>query len=678
MTLKAIVIGLLGGLVIACAGTMTEQRWDWGQLTAGHLLPIVVFGMLPLGMVLINPLLRRFARWASFRPAEVAIIVALSLVGCSIPGGGLMRVFSQTLALPAHHNLTSPGWRKNRLLSYVPPSMFPAEGKHHDVATDGFVSGLGSEGHPIGLEQVPWGEWKGPLVTWVPLVLLSGLAAICLSLIVHRQWVSRERLRYPIAEFANSLIDQDEGSFGPIFRNKMFWAGFAIIAFIRLVNGLNAWFPDKMISIPLIFNFWSVSTKFPSLLKAPMGGDLLFIFIVPVAIAFSFFLASDIALSLGLTQLIVVPITALLITQGIDISSTYMAGGATAWQRFGSFTAFALILLYIGRRYYLEVLKQALTFRRRPEVEPYAAWACRILILVVAAMIVIMRYHLGLNLPIAVLFVLMILVMFLVTARITAETGLFWIMPRWMPMGVLLAMFGAFALGPQAIIVLGLLSLILCIDTGESLMPYLINALKICDRVRVKPSKVGWGAVGVFAVGVAIAVPAGLWTNYNFGTKQDLWGFKRVSTMTFRVAKTAVTEIDQADKLDASVNLDSLQRIMNITPNRKFLWSVGIGVALVLVVGALRLRYSWWPLHPVIFLVWASWPMVRLNWSFLFGWMLKVAVTRLGGHRAYSQTKALMIGVVAAELLAGLIFMAVAGIYYATTGRAPVIYSVFP
>ena len=113
-------------------------------------------------------------------------------------------------------------------------------------------------------------------------------------------------------------------------------------------------------------------------------------------------------------------------------------------------------------------------------------------------------------------------------------------------------------------------------------------------------------------------------------------------------------------------------------PKPMFLWAAGAGAALVLVVGALRLRYSWWPLHPVIFMVWATWPMVRLNHSFMIGWILKLLVTRLGGHTAYRKTKTLMIGVVAGELLCGLAFLLVALIYRAVTGLTPREYKIIP
>jgi hypothetical protein len=63
-----------------------------GFIIEGH-LPSTIYGPLALLVLLVNPLLRRIrASWA-FRPKEIAVVVAMVLVACSIPNSGLMRYF---------------------------------------------------------------------------------------------------------------------------------------------------------------------------------------------------------------------------------------------------------------------------------------------------------------------------------------------------------------------------------------------------------------------------------------------------------------------------------------------------------------------------------------------------------------------------------------------------------
>ena len=106
-------------------------------------------------------------------------------------------------------------------------------------------------------------------------------------------------------------------------------------------------------------------------------------------------------------------------------------------------------------------------------------------------------------------------------------------------------------------------------------------------------------------------------------------------------------------------------------------WAI-VGVLLVGVVSYLRLRVPWWPIHPVLFMVWGTRQMAEISFSFLIGWGIKTAVTNLGGTRTYRKAKSLLFGVIAGDLLGGLIFMAVGVCYYLSTGKALQKYSIFP
>jgi hypothetical protein len=105
---------------------------------------------------------------------------------------------------------------------------------------------------------------------------------------------------------------------------------------------------------------------------------------------------------------------------------------------------------------------------------------------------------------------------------------------------------------------------------------------------------------------------------------------------------------------------------------------MGSGFVLVLITSLLRLRFTWWPLHPVLFLCWGTYPAMAFSASLMVGWMIKTAVTKFGGGKKYHELKPLMIGIIAGDLLGGLLFMAVSGIYYARTGIAPMNYWIFP
>ncbi|MCJ7543531.1 MAG: hypothetical protein MUP47_03025 [Phycisphaerae bacterium] len=686
MTLRAILLGLLGAIALATLGYINNQVLELPSLIAGHQLPIAVIGTLTVVMVTINPLLWRLRRSWSFRPAELAVAAMLLMTSCSIPGRGFLENFIPSLSLPVHYYSINPGWRKNRVLSYAPRSMMLpappaadgsggtpalAAGPIDPNAVSWLVVGAGQKGRWLALDRVPWKPWVGPLIFWSPMLALMTVAVLCLSLVVHRQWTSHERLRYPIAEFATTLLSRPQGSaVPPVFRNKLFWIGLGVVTAIHVVNGLNKWYSNRLIQVPLDFPFRTLfETKWPILKKFPWTPQLTSLRLFPVVIGFSFFLASEVSLSLGLSQLLFLGPCLVMVTHGVDVSSHYVGGGPGGWQRFGSYLALALMMLYTGRRYYGGVLARALTFRRDPAVESSAAWACRLLLLSLAGM-VLLAVSQGLAWSLAILTFLLIFVMLVSATRINAETGLFFVQPRWQPLGVLVGFFGGYALGPQGMVIIALLGMVLCLDVSQALMPYFVNSLRICENVGVRPSRAAGPAGGAYALAMAVGIVVAMWTSYNFGFKLD-WSKNRAPKDSFEVVSRELTEVRIAGELEASQQLSPLARLGAFRPQKKFLAAAGIGVALVLVVGLLRLRLPWWPLHPVVFLVWDTHPMSQFSSSFLIGWLVKVAVMRLGGHRIYNTAKPLMTGLIAGDLLGMLIWMVVSSVQYLMTGLVP-------
>ena len=104
------------------------------------------------------------------------------------------------------------------------------------------------------------------------------------------------------------------------------------------------------------------------------------------------------------------------------------------------------------------------------------------------------------------------------------------------------------------------------------------------------------------------------------------------------------------------------------------------GLAVVLVFSLLRLRYTWWPIHPIIFCVWGTQSMKALSASFLLGWIIKGTLSRLGllTSGRIARVRALMVGMIAGDLLAGVVFMIAGAVYYAVTRLTPPAYYIFP
>ncbi len=681
MTFRAVILGVVLGLSIGALGYVNDSILRLNFVVGNH-FPISVFGALVLLVLLVNPLLQLLRPAWRFRGAELAVIVGLALGGCAVPGSSMMRSFTQTLILPLHYNENSPGWQSNAVLDYFPDGALVTSPRGDMRIVEGFHQGMRRYGQEwIAPGEVPWNAWAPPLLTWGPIVLLVGLGVVCLALVVHRQWATNERLRYPVAEFASMLAADpaDRRLLPPVLRSRLFWLAFASIAVLRTINGIHAWHPG-FIQIPLVFDVSAILTKWPFLREGgwhcwPLVRPQYF----PLVVAFAFFLASDVSLSLGLSTLVYVLWTAGAVQAGITIAESQTAGGVPMWFRAGAYAGLALLLLYTGRRYYGRVLRSAIGLPAGDPVEPHAVWGMRIGLLAAIALAAFLILHVGLD-PLVTLVVLgVILMLYVGVARMNAEAGLIWVQAWWQPAAVLLGLFGARALGPANLAMVCLLSAVLTFDAREILMPFVVNALRLGDRQGVRVGTLGAGTWGVYAAAFVLAVPVVLWANYNFGIHlNDAWSTTTIPRSAPDQVEKSVVELRNADALEASQELSPLGRLQALTPAKGFLASFGLGIALVGLFSVLRLRLPWWPLHPILFLTGGTWAMDSFGHSFLLGWVIKSVITRFGTTPAYRRGKEFMAGVIAAELLAGLAFMLLSALYLALTGTQLEPYLVLP
>ena len=660
---------MAAAILIATAGYFSDQVLR-GTIFVGCEFPIAVFGPLVLLLVVLSFLKVRLRR------SGLAVVLTAALVACNIPGGGLLRMLTRSLGMPIQFNENNTAWENAEALRRIPPVLLPNGGRYDKDFMESFLYGSKTL---VGPDKVPWDKWAGPLAFWWPLAFLLGFASICLGLIVHRQWSQRERLRYPIAEFTNTLLDsQGRLTKASVFRDSLFWLGLVLLLGLHVVNGLARWYPDRAIVIPLEIDLGPVLARFPKLATHWVANCLFGVRTWPMMVAFGFLIAADVSLSLGLSQVLWVAATAWLVHGlGFQPHGADDLGAPCNWQRAGSCLGLGLIILYTGRRYYWQVLRRALCFSRRDEVEAYAAWACRLFIISMIVMVA-MLHSVGLPWPMATLLIMLIMLIYLIQARINTESGLILSLLTWMPSTVLLGLFGAKALGIRPLAICALVGTIFARDTHECLMPFFLNALRISESQGIKPGRAGSLAAVAFLLAIAVGVPFGLLVDHNYGvTRGESFATNAAPRWTIDAVVTTVEKLGP-DEAAQSEEMSTFQRIVNMKPDRTFLWSLAIGFALVVAVSALRLRFAWWPIHPMMFLVWGTWAMAMMSHSLLAGWIVKKAVTRFGGTRTYDRARCFMFGVIAGEMLGGLLWLVVGAIYFAATGQNPPRYQIFP
>ena len=147
MTARAVLLGLVGAATI-CGLTYFNDFVLQQTFLVGNHMPVSVYGTL-LVFLLVNAALFRLARRMALSGKEIALVLGMTLVACSVPGGSLMRTFTVSLALPRHYNKSEPGWQENGLVDrHTPDGMLVdversvAEGRLTPADPEGFVERL--------------------------------------------------------------------------------------------------------------------------------------------------------------------------------------------------------------------------------------------------------------------------------------------------------------------------------------------------------------------------------------------------------------------------------------------------------------------------------------------------------------------------------------------------------
>jgi hypothetical protein len=158
----------------------------------------------------------------------------------------------------------------------------------------------------------------------------------------------------------------------------------------------------------------------------------------------------------------------------------------------------------------------------------------------------------------------------------------------------------------------------------------------------------------------------------------DQWANRTVPKLPFDEAVRVSQRLKAQDNLDEAMALSGWGRFRKMSPDGGLLAACAVGAGLVLLFTACRLRFPKWPLHPVMFLIWNSYPGQAFAASFFAGCCIKALVTKYGGPTAYQKLKPLMFGLIAGEMLGGIIPALIGAVYYAVTGDTPKHFAVMP
>ena len=659
VTPRVVGLSLILAAFFAYAIPVIDYKFFNTFLGATHLPPGAV-GALLLLILVVNPLLKTLSKRLELARNEVLTVYLTCLFSTLTVGIGGNNYFVSFIIGSFYYATRENKWFD--ALKGLPPWFTPAlnaDGTYHRAVVEAWYTGLGAG------QSVPWSAWIVPLGAWGLFFAAAFWMMACLSVMLRAQWGDKEVLAFPLLRLPLEMTRDMETSLAktpdaapqtPFFANRLMWIGFAIAAWIQAMNGLHLYFPDVP-QMPL-----SLATA-PLLTEAPWNQiTWLPLRVYPIAVGISYLLTGEIAFSLWASFL------------GFQLQyvGAYVLGWAPAslpsipqggdkifigYQEVGAYLTYAALIFWSARRHFGHIWRRAIGRARADATErsealsyPVAFWGFVVGLGVMTAWGVAAGLSLWLSLFLWVSYVVIASVL----SRVVAESGLLFVHHTWMPLGALSGLFGQGAgtlLSPAAgTMPAAFLEVATIQDFRANLMPSFVQSFKLAhDRgIAARPLLALIGAV--IAVGMVVGYAMNVNMGYNGGGGLGLQGWLQQwgPQMAGRNAYGIVNSSGSADPAA---------------------WIfTGVGIAVIALTVAMRARFAGFPLHPIGYLMAASYPMHEFWFSIFLGWGCKTIIGRYGGSDSARRVLPLFLGLALGDVCSMLFWIGVDG-YFGRTGH---------
>jgi hypothetical protein len=574
----------------------------------------------------LNPRVRRLG-WRPFSRRELLAVYVIVLIGAPLISHGCLPWLIPYNVAQRYSALAVPV-RETPYLRYLPNWFGPTDR-------------AAIENYYVGGAAVPWALWWTPLAAWLSFFLALVLCPMCLIVLLRRQWISHERLAFPIAQVPLEMVQEPEGRApGARFRkDSVFWIGVLIPFAIGFVNKLSTMVP-AIPSVPIS----GVVLKEAEQTGVMAGLGRVELVLLPWLVAIAYLIPKDLSFSCWFFWFVQVAMVMVAISFGAtagspegwytsDFPAVHHQGGGVVL----TLTGWAF---WAGRHHLRHCLR--LAFGRPAAQRPTAeAWVYRSAIIgfvVTFTYMVVFCVAAGTRAVIALPMVGLIVTYYLMWARLRAETGLSLIAFPFRVDELLVAPLGNKILRDPEVVMLFNLRWSYFpgfSDSAEATTGNAIDGFKVADSARIGFEKLLPAMLVGFVLSMAVVTYVVLTGMYHYGFQQS--GF--ISTGWLGPQLSFVrTRI-----------LDMLVERTEFDPNA--IAAILAGGVIAVALSMLRLAFWWWPLHPIGYLAATCWGMHTAWIPFFVGWLSKVLVVRFGGLKLYRRTLPIAVGLIVGDMV---------------------------
>lgn len=633
---RVILTGSIIILLIAYLCPIIEQyEWDIDYTLPAPSVSVMFFFFI---IAMLNIVLYKVARRYALDSNELMLIYAMIMVGAPLCSFGLVQFLIPNMVGPIHFATEENMWQEDFL--HFLPNWF---GPRDKSVIEGFYSG--------GVNNIPWKAWLKPLLIWYTFALVFCFVLFCISAIIRKQWVERERLTFRVLETPLAIAREPERNtiFNRFFRNKITWVGFTIPILIQLSVGLHQYIPSfpslKIMHIRLEQYFTE---------KPWNAIDYLHISVMYSIIGIAYMVSTEVSFSLWFFYLF---------RKFGDVFASAMgwhggkAGGILTQfpnvddQAVGAFFSLFIINLWMMRRHLWSVLQYAFSkdnyARNTQEAMPYsiAFWG----IILGHAFLIFWTWLAGLSLIWSVLFFSILFIFQIVLSRIRAESGIAWLFLPRTPNSVITTLTGTTRIGTQNLTILSSLKF-LTFEQNGYIMPFQLEALKITDTYEVK----GYHLTTAIFLGIVIYIGVSTWSSLNVYYK-----YGADNCESWRVS----SGIWAFEELESWINNPVL-------PSLPSIFYICLGALFYAFLAFMRLRFLWWPFHPIGYAVANTFTMQYLWSSFFLGWLIKFIALKIGGIKSYRTLVPFFLGLIMGETVGNGFWVTILGQIFGLHGFA--------
>lgn len=464
--------------------------------------------------------------------------------------------------------------------------------------------------------------WGPPMAAWGAFIVALVLIMLGINVLIRRQWLEGEHLACPLVTLPVEISLPKPR----LFLRHMFWIGFAIAASIDIYNSFAFLYP-VMPLIPISWQDLGVAAAAKGRPWSAIGWTPVTFY--PFMIGIGYLMPTDFLFSCWFFYM---------------FWKTELVGSAmfgwdqvhefpfTNFQCFGAYMLFAVQAIYIGRPYLREVWKRiAGEPGARPERnETFSYRSAAIVAGVCLAFLVGFSAVAGMQVWLAILFFVIYFGLALAITRMRAQFGApVHDLHFTGPGQILTSAIGTRNFPRQDLVIMALYWWFNRAYRNHP-MPHQMEAMRM-QEVAGASNRGMWQAMTISTV---VAILAAFWISLH---------------MYYVLGATAKGRMFSGD------NFPQLQAWLQAPEGVNWMKIMAIGVGLIFgaFLQTMRMKFMWWPFHPLGFAISSNWEINLVWMPLLIAWVLKTLITKYGGHKAYTKAVPLFLGLILGQFVVG-------------------------